>query len=71
MHSHYQNVCEPGKKKLEEVQRNFDSSEFGKIEGWIRYFFKENPDNLNEDEFLKRWVQLQYCLNKTGQLSDN
>jgi hypothetical protein len=35
---------------------------------WLRFYFKINPDELNEDEFIERWVELEYCLKKLEKL---
>jgi hypothetical protein len=37
-----------------------------KIDAWIRYYFKEDADKLDEDKFWLRWSQLKFCLKKLG-----
>lgn len=41
-----------------------------KQKAWIRFYFKIDPDQLSEEDFYLRWIELSYCLKKTGRLKE-
>lgn len=33
---------------------------------WIRFYYKIDPDTLDEDQLIKLWCELKYCMDKLG-----
>jgi hypothetical protein len=58
------------KKKLEAQKKILADDDISKNNALIRFYFKENPELMNDTLWCKRVCELEYVLKKTGILTD-
>lgn len=56
------------KKKLNTAITEIQDSEWSGWSALIRYFFCEDADMLDDDIYVQRIAELQFCLSKMGML---
>ena len=56
------------KKKLNTAITEIQVSEFDGWNALIRYFFYEDADTLEDDIYVQRIAELQFCLSKMGMM---
>lgn len=58
------------KKKVAEAERFVQNGELIKIDAWLRYYYHEKTELLDEETYWIRWSQLKFCLKALGKLKE-